>query len=327
MSKFEYYPEKLNHIEKEILSYNGDKINFNIDFNTRYIEEALTKWKKYNKDELKFRISETSLIQFLGITSHLLQKDQNLIFSVENIKLFFLFGDYKTFDNFKINCMNQSPLENEEKLCEIVINSLIISIEQEKEKLEKVLPNNFQNSWIQFENDNSIFSRYSILNFLEKSLIFKINEWKGLKDENEILESQLIELNRSMENKSFHLNISEKDLENLYNALKMDFINTEVTSPKDFTNVLLKPWKDHSSIIFLYMDHYQTYIFWEWFCEKYNQYWTLKVIGESKLFKNTSAKNGFFTSDTISSTKKNGRDRTSDKKEEDQLLIKKLKSV
>ena len=130
-----------------------------------------------------------------------------------------------------------------------------------------------------------------------------------------------------MENKSFHLNISEKDLENLYKALKMDFINTEVTRPKDFTNVLLKPWKDHSSIIFLYMDHYQTYIFWEWFCEKYNQYWTLKVIGESKLFKNTSAKNGFFTSDTISSTKKNGRDRTSDKKEEDQLLIKKLKSV
>ena len=75
----------------------------------------------------------------------------------------------------------------------------------------------------------------------------------------------MIELNRSKENESFNLKISEKDLGKLYNVLKIDFIDTEITTLKDFINVLLKPWKFHNSII-LYHKIKRAPRLWELFC-------------------------------------------------------------
>ncbi|MDD7914087.1 hypothetical protein H9I45_00925 [Polaribacter haliotis] len=325
MSNFEYNKNRnLNDKELELLISKGQFVDFQSDFNTRYILNAFTKLRNFDRDEIKFRISETSLIQFMGIISSLLRKDPGLILSQENCNLFFSFGDYRNYEDFRFNCSNQDLHESQKEICEIIINNLIKSIVQEK--LEKESSINFEsNTWKKFENTNSIFSRSSILDYLENSLIYKINNWKGLKKENEILISQIVNLENNMDNNSFKLNILEEDLTKLYNVLKIDFINTETTKVEDFINVLLKPWNEHGSLIYLIMDHYQTYIFQKWFCKRYKVSLTLKDIEKSKLFKNTSGIKGFFTAGSISASQR--RERTNDKKDEDQLMYKLLKSV
>lgn len=260
MSESEYFPQEFNDQELKLLSAAAEYVDFKSDSNTKYIIEALTKWKNFNRDEIRFRISETSLIQVLGILVDLIKENLNhrIELSKENLELFFLLEKNPSMEDFEFNCINQYPNSTEEELFETVINFLIKVFKFEIQKTKNESLTYFENTVLgTLDSPSSNFERISIFKFLIKGLELKI---EFLNKYSKILDSQIEKYNHEKDqNNSYSISTPIKTIEKLYKELSLaDFINESKTSLVHFINVLTKSWDSHTSKIYLEMDHLQT---------------------------------------------------------------------
>lgn len=305
------------------------------DFNTKFIMRFIgdLDFIRNNLKELNFRFEELSPLQYLKVIDHMLLEDNKAYLNFGDVfekLLFYLpenIGEEKDKDllwfKFKYNhfwwtevhdlvFLEYNDLSNESyiKKFETLYNREIKKISNAI--LDKIYSLEFH---LKKTDENEIF----------KSLKSRLN--KIIKEEPEDLTS-MFNIRLFNNNNNFNLNISEANLEKLYKKLTPDFIDSKSTSQKDFINVILKDWEyceKVNSMIYLKMDHYQTYLFWKWFTQKFNIRLSLSDIEGSKLFKNKSAKTGLFTAASISSSQ--NRIRKRDKEDEDKLLEKKLNLV
>lgn len=307
-------------LTNEILS--SKSIDFKEDFNTQIIIDALTNWGNFNYDEIQFRLSKTTLIQYLGVLTSVIKQGFKL--SKSNIDLFFIFNNHETYlypsiDYLELNCLQNYPNNNyETEIFESCMHYVLDVLNEKLSNSNLEIQYNFENAlWGSFNNSTENFGKISVLDFLKKCILYNIQFSRHLRD-----------WEYKINDKSFNIRITETKLKKLYQSLTPDFIDEEKTCLTDFLNVLTKDWDysiQENSIIDLKMDHYQTYLFWEWFCKYYQVRWTLEDIESSKLIKNLSAKKGTFTASTISNSRK--RPRKKHKEDEDNLLKKQLERV
>ncbi|GAB1856839.1 hypothetical protein MHTCC0001_16750 [Flavobacteriaceae bacterium MHTCC 0001] len=283
-----------------------------LDFNSKYIIHFLSKnlINENNKEEIRFRISQLNLNQFLKVLNEVMPTmyDANTLeisggmdLTIDNMELFFEFismpdEDYISHLYFKCNTFIDKDIDiKKNKINDLLdienrfnkengksLSLLIKSLEFLKPCVGNKLEYHFTSGVI--IGQNSSICNASVIEFILDKLEIGIPYIKFFE-------------NDALEPSRFNFSINKEILSLLYQQLKRyDFLNEDKTSEIDFLNVFTLDWGKNDSEIFLKMDNPQTHLFFSFFDDYFDIKITLSQIERSKKVKN---KNGLLKANSV----------------------------
>lgn len=272
------------------------------DFNTRYIINLLERDNKWDYiEDIKFRISETSEVQFLHILNNVIYPISSknttldkLSLTIKHLDVFFHFGydsdlPYPSIRKLEFRCMQTFCFEDQyNEKYQLELNQLISTL---RFKLKTETQLEYFDDAIYGTNENPIaeFDRISVIEFLIKALEYNLFKRKEL----EVIfnSSEIDNIN------NYNIKVSDSILKKLYSQLeKYEFIDIEKTSNEDFCKVLKSDWYTHNSLIHLNMDNIQT----NFFFKTINEFLSIDIkITSLEKARNIKNKNGFIKSSSI----------------------------
>ncbi|WP_299002179.1 hypothetical protein [uncultured Tenacibaculum sp.] len=271
------------------------------DFNTRYIINLLERDNKWDYiEDIKFRISETSEVQFLHILNNIIypifSKNTTLdmiSLTIKHLDVFFYFGHdsalpYPSVSKLEFRCMQTFCFEDQYNAkYQVELDQLIKTL---RFKLKTETKLEYFNDAIYGTNENPIaeFNRISVIEFLIKALEYNLFKRKKL-------EATFGGKTENINN--YNIKVSNSILEKLYSQLeKHQFIDIEKTSNEDFCKVLKSEWHTHYSLIHLNMDNIQTNLLFK----TINEFLSIDIkITSLEKARNIRNKNGFIKSKSI----------------------------
>ncbi|CAM1340206.1 hypothetical protein [Tenacibaculum aestuarii] len=271
------------------------------DFNTRYIINLLERDNKWDYiEDIKFRISETSEVQFLHILNNIIYPIfskkttlDKISLTIKHLDVFFYFGHdsalpYPSVSKLEFRCMQTFCFEDQYNAkYQVELDQLIKTL---RFKLKTETKLEYFNDAIYGTNENPIaeFNRVSVIEFLIKALEYNLFKRKKL-------EATFGGKTENINN--YNIKVSNSILEKLYSQLeKHEFIDIEKTSNEDFCKVLKGDWHTHYSLIYLNMDNIQTNLLFK----TINEFLSIDIkITSLEKARNIRNKNGFIKSKSI----------------------------
>lgn len=322
------------------------KPNFNSNYLINFLDDD--KFLNLNRKEIKFRISQLTVIQSLEVLNNNIRpiysenpEWNGMKLSRENLSMFFDFIDFgeisqtiECISEMGFNCNNYfflEELENKHSKEDIISfenefqnqyfslsKKLVEALKFKLNYLNKKELEYFSNAFFPKSEDfQKEFGRISIVEFLIKHLDFSLNN---------VSTGNLLR-NYNKGSNSYKVKTKELVLKKLYDQLEInEFIKMSKTSFQDFIDVLKKNWNSHKAIIYLEMDHYQTKLFLDELKK------TLKIklqYSTVEKAENIANNKGLIKANILSASATNSRVafRLKDKIEEDNQIIEIINKV